>query len=124
LRVTNEKESGMSTDDRILKEKVPAENPRPVPKTHEERTLDSALKQTFPASDPVAEMPVETAETEEEHAQEALLDDAVEMTFPASDPISVSSGITRIEKAPDTVDAHDDHQNSYKVDQSAKRTGK
>ncbi len=43
-------------------------------------------------------------------AGEHLLDDAVEMTFPASDPISVSSGITRIEAAPDMVDAKTDHQ--------------
>ena|SRR5690349_3155395 len=43
-------------------------------------------------------------------AQEALLDEAVEMTFPASDPISVDSGITRIEVAPDKVDASRDHQ--------------
>jgi hypothetical protein len=114
----------MSIDDRILKEKIPAESPRPMPKTHEERTLDSALTQTFPASDPVAEMPVETVETKEEHAQEALLDDAVEMTFPASDPISVSSGITRIEKAPDTVDAHRDHQNIAQVDAAIRRAGK
>ena len=43
-------------------------------------------------------------------AKETLLDDAVEMTFPASDPISVDSGITRIEVAPDKVDASRDHQ--------------
>ncbi len=43
-------------------------------------------------------------------ASEGLLDDAVEMTFPASDPISVDAGITRIEVAPDRVNAHDDHQ--------------
>ena len=49
-------------------------------------------------------------------AKEALLDDAVEMTFPASDPISVSSGITRIEVAPDMVDAHDDHQLAGQVE--------
>ncbi|MDC8758177.1 hypothetical protein [Janthinobacterium fluminis] len=48
--------------------------------------------------------------TPEERAQEELLDEAVEMTFPASDPISVDSGITRIEVAPDKVDAHGDHQ--------------
>ena len=41
---------------------------------------------------------------------EHLLDDAVEMTFPASDPISVNSGITRIEVAPDMVDASGDYQ--------------
>lgn len=42
--------------------------------------------------------------------QEALLDEAVEMTFPASDPISVEACITRIEVAPEKVDAHTDHQ--------------
>ena len=46
----------------------------------------------------------------EERAKEELLDDAVEMTFPASDPISVDAGITRIEVAPDTVNAQTDHQ--------------
>lgn len=49
-------------------------------------------------------------------AKEALLDDAVEMTFPASDPISVDSGITRIEVAPDKVDAHEDHQLAGEID--------
>lgn len=47
-----------------------------------------------------------------EAAKETLLDDAVEMTFPASDPISVDSGITRIEVAPDKVDAARDHQSA------------
>ena len=42
--------------------------------------------------------------------KETLLDDAVEMTFPASDPISVDSGITRIEVAPEKVEAARDHQ--------------
>lgn len=92
--------------------KVPAGAPRPIPETHEERLLDSALQQTFPASDPVAEMPEETEQPAEEKARESLLDVAIEMTFPASDPISVSSGITRIEKAPESVSAHTDHQNS------------
>ena len=49
-------------------------------------------------------------------AKEALLDDAVEMTFPASDPISVSSGITRIDVAPEMVDAHGDHQIAGQVE--------
>lgn len=43
---------------------------------------------------------------------EILLDDALEMTFPSSDPISVSSGVSRIEKQPDMVDAKTDHQHS------------
>jgi hypothetical protein len=114
----------MTVDHRPLHEKAPAEKARPSPKTHEEHTLDSALKQTFPASDPVAEMPAEEVKTEQKNAKEELLDDAVEMSFPASDPISVSSGITRIEKAPDTVDAQDDHQNSQQVKQSTKKAGK
>ncbi|SFD09717.1 hypothetical protein [Massilia yuzhufengensis] len=51
-----------------------------------------------------------------EEAEEGLLDDAVEMTFPASDPISVDSGITRIEVAPDRVDAARDHQNAQAME--------
>ncbi|XLZ71864.1 hypothetical protein ABT364_07810 [Massilia sp. SR12] len=51
-------------------------------------------------------------------AKEELLDDAVEMTFPASDPISVDSGITRIEVAPEKVDAQHDHQHATKVEES------
>lgn len=51
-------------------------------------------------------------------AKETLLDEAVEMTFPASDPIAVDAGITRIEVAPDKVDAHTDHQYACKVEQS------
>ena len=58
-----------------------------------------------------------------EKAKEELLDDAVEMTFPASDPISVDSGITRIEVAPDKVDAQGDHQHAGKVEESTE-TGK
>ncbi|CDG83552.1 hypothetical protein [Janthinobacterium agaricidamnosum] len=47
-------------------------------------------------------------------AKEDLLDEAVEMTFPASDPISVDAGITRIEVAPEKVDAQGDHQHAGK----------
>lgn len=78
--------------------------------SHQEAQLDCALEQTFPASDPVAEVETAAPLTEEECAKETLLDDAVEMTFPASDPISVDAGITRIERAPDTVPAREDHQ--------------
>jgi hypothetical protein len=64
-------------------------------------------------------------ETGSDHAKETLLDDAVEMSFPASDPISVSAGITRIEVAPEKVDAKTDHQNT-KADSkpAAKKAGK
>lgn len=51
-------------------------------------------------------------EADEDKAKETLLDDALEMSFPSSDPISVSSGITRIEVAPEMVAAQTDHQNS------------
>ncbi|WP_293775951.1 hypothetical protein [uncultured Oxalicibacterium sp.] len=81
--------------------------------------LDAALADTFPASDPVAGTSADCDERKRakqdaqgEKAAETLLDDAIEMTFPASDPISVDAGITRIERAPEKVDAHDDHQNS------------
>lgn len=50
-----------------------------------------------------------------ESAKESLLDDAVEMTFPASDPISVDAGITRIEVAPDKVEASRDHQGASAI---------
>ncbi|MEJ7806097.1 MAG: hypothetical protein WKG03_09295 [Telluria sp.] len=60
----------------------------------------------------------EECDTPEQAAKETLLDDAVEMTFPASDPISVDSGITRIEVAPDKVDASTDHQNAKETEAS------
>jgi hypothetical protein len=56
------------------------------------------------------------AETNGDKAKETLLDDAIEMSFPSSDPISVSSGITRIEVAPEKVEAKTDHQNSQEVE--------
>lgn len=63
---------------------------------------------------------VALAEEEEmpgqEKAKETLLDDAVEMTFPASDPPAVTSGITRIEKAPEMPPAQQDHQNSQAME--------
>lgn len=60
-------------------------------------------------------------ETVEDKAKETLLDDAIEMTFPSSDPISVSSGITRIEVAPDMAAARTDHQNSEAIDTTKER---
>ncbi len=55
-----------------------------------------------------------------EQAEEALMDDAVEMTFPASDPVSVQSSITRIEVAPDKVDASRDHQHAQAMEEHNK----
>jgi hypothetical protein len=49
-------------------------------------------------------------------AKEALFDDAVEMTFPASDPVSIQSSITRIEVAPEKVDASTDHQHAAAIE--------
>lgn len=51
-------------------------------------------------------------------AQEHLIDDGLEMTFPASDPVSVDAGVTRIEVAPEMVDAQADHQHAERVAQS------
>ena len=88
------------------------EGKSPANESHDEKMLDHALKGTFPASDPVSELPVDEAPSEKQQAEEQLLDDAVEMTFPASDPVSVDpNSITRIEKAPEKVDASEDHQN-------------
>jgi len=49
-------------------------------------------------------------------AKESLIDDAVEMTFPASDPVSIESSITRIEVAPEKVDASTDHQGAGAIE--------
>jgi predicted RecB family nuclease len=57
----------------------------------------------------------EETDTKEQIAKETLLDEAVEMTFPASDPISVDAGITRIEVAPEKVDASSDHQSAATI---------
>lgn len=102
--------------------------------SHQESLLDSALDDSFPASDPVAAVAPVPLATEksgqksvQQTAKEELLDVGIEMTFPASDPVSVSSGITRIERSPDSVDAHDDHQNSNEVsenEKAAKKSGK
>lgn len=92
----------------------------PESASHEEHLLDKALDDTFPASDPVAEVPADTNMPADEQAQESLLDTALEMSFPASDPISVDAGITRIETPPESVDAHDDHQNSNEIEESEK----
>lgn len=56
------------------------------------------------------------AASSKDQAEEGLLDDAVEMTFPASDPVSVQSSITRIEVAPDRVDASRDHQAAQSIE--------
>lgn len=63
------------------------------------------------------ELAIEPSQKEaKENAKESLLDDALEMSFPSSDPISVNSGITRIEVAPEMVDAGADHQNSQRIE--------
>ncbi|WP_229455283.1 hypothetical protein [Massilia sp. KIM] len=51
-----------------------------------------------------------------EEAEETLLDEGVEMTFPASDPVAVQSSITRIEVAPEKVDASKDHQHAQAIE--------
>ncbi|GGI19076.1 hypothetical protein [Oxalicibacterium faecigallinarum] len=90
----------------------------------DEHALDGALEDTFPASDPVAEVACDKEDCKTEKAGESQLDDAIEMSFPASDPISVDAGITRIERVPadknasEKADAHDDHQNSAIVEES------
>lgn len=55
-----------------------------------------------------------------EQAEETLLDEAVEMTFPASDPIAVDAGISRIEVAPEMVDAGHDHQHAQSIEATSR----
>ncbi len=62
---------------------------------HEEALLDSAVEDTFPASDPVAEMPTATASTKVIDSEDVQLDQAIEATFPASDPVA-GSHITKV----------------------------
>jgi hypothetical protein len=77
---------------------------------HEERVLDKALEATFPASDPVAELPTPPHLTEKEIVKETLLDDALELTFPASDPTSIASSYPHIKSVPELPPASQDHQ--------------
>lgn len=108
----NRKKAAETTTNATDNPRNSAEGKTPASATHNEKMLDHALKGTFPASDPVAELPVDEKPSEKQQAEECLLDDAVEMTFPASDPISVDpNSITRIEKAPEKPDASEDHQN-------------
>ena len=58
-----------------------------------EALLDEAVDQTFPASDPVAELPTHAGHPHLvcEDEEEELLDEAIELTFPASDPIAIAA---------------------------------
>jgi hypothetical protein len=58
------------------------------------------------------------SEPQDALAKESLIDDAVEMTFPASDPVAIESSITRIEVAPEKVDASTDHQHASAIEAS------
>lgn len=59
-----------------------------------EALLDEAVDESFPASDPVAELP--STQGNQQYCagndeEEESLDHAIEMTFPASDPIAIPS---------------------------------
>lgn len=68
----------------------------------EEALLDAAVEDTFPASDPVAELPAVASSTKVIDSEDRRLDEAIEATFPASDPVAVSN-ITKI--VPEKADA-------------------
>lgn len=77
---------------------------------HEEFLLDEAIRESFPASDPV-EQPADFMEEKMsacEAAEDVMLDSAIEMTFPASDPIAVDScaDIIREHKEPHVEPYH------------------
>lgn len=59
----------------------------------DEALLDEAVDQTFPASDPIAELPARADQSHLvcEDEEEELLDEAIELTFPASDPIAIAA---------------------------------
>ena len=97
-RSDNLQRAASNSADPSLPPPVTPETASTAPKVQrEENLLDEALIQTFPASDPVAEMPV-SCDSEKnlvDDAMEHLLDEAISMTFPASDPIAINSGNTR-----------------------------
>lgn len=62
----------------------------------EDALLDDAIELSFPASDPIAQLPHTAASKQVCDSQEALLDAAIELTFPASDPIAISIQRTRL----------------------------
>lgn len=64
--------------------------------TREDALLDEAIELSFPASDPIAELPHAAATTFVRDSQEAMLDAAIELTFPASDPIAISMQYCRV----------------------------
>ncbi|HVK94479.1 MAG TPA: hypothetical protein VM571_07100 [Noviherbaspirillum sp.] len=76
-----------------------------VASEHEERLIDEALEETFPASDPVEEHSSEQtperlrADAAVYEHEEGLLDEALEETFPASDPIAVYGPEQRVRSA-------------------------
>jgi hypothetical protein len=74
-----------------LPQKNAVSRPASEASKHREHLRDEALEETFPASDPASESPVEFADelSEDERHEECLLDEALEETFPASDPIAV-----------------------------------
>jgi hypothetical protein len=84
-------------DDKLSAAPLPQKNAVAPPATEAskrgERRLDKALEETFPASDPVAEVPPVVGESgsapeKVQVHEEDLLDEALEETFPASDPIA------------------------------------
>jgi len=62
------------------------------PADHEEKLIDEAVDETFPASDPISpDAGKDVARRVPEDEQEADLDDALDDTFPASDPVSITT---------------------------------
>ena len=88
---TNEK----STDGSASKAKAAHLEERGNDARREEALLDAAVEDTFPASDPVAELPAAASSTKVIDSEDRQLDKAIEMTFPASDPVAVSN-ITKV----------------------------
>ncbi len=62
----------------------------------EDALLDDAIELSFPASDPIAELPHTAGAKQVCDSEEALLDAAIELTFPASDPVAISIQRTRL----------------------------
>lgn len=62
------------------------------PSDHQERLIDEAVDETFPASDPISPDTGKGVNKQiPEDELEADLDDALDDTFPASDPVSIAT---------------------------------
>lgn len=95
MTTTNKKTGGQGKDAAATVAKAAHLEKSGKAATREEAQLDRAVENTFPASDPIAELPAAATSTKVIDSEDALLDEGIEETFPASDPVAAGN-ITKI----------------------------